>query len=227
MSDTGWGILVVSGCAALTVLLTRPVLGWLREPPDAANQRKIPYRELGSTTFVLGCAVLSAGAALLAWSTVPRSTVGLWCVLAVPTLILVAIDARTTWLPLQLTRVCWAAMAAATPTILLLGGATADVVRLLLGAAAATGFYGAVWAFSRGAIGFGDVRLAPLIGAATAAVSWQLALWAVLLGSILGGLAGLVMLALRRTGPFPYGPAMLGGAFAATALQWLLSPPPS
>ena len=68
---------------------------------------------------------------------------------------------------------------------------------------------------SRGGFGFGDVRFAPLIGAAAAAHSLSLLLWALVLGSLVGAVQGLVRLARRRRAPFPYAPAMLTGAYLA------------
>ena len=80
--------------------------------------------------------------------------------------------------------------------------------------------YFGIWLVARGGFGFGDVRFAPLVGAATAAHSWSLLIWAMLLGSILGALYGVVRLARRRAGPFPYAPAMLAGAYLACGTAW-------
>ena len=74
---------------------------------------------------------------------------------------------------------------------------------------------------TRGGIGFGDVRFAPLVGAATAATSWTLLAWALVLGSLTGALVGLVRLALRRRGSFAYAPSILAGAYLAATVAWL------
>ena len=67
-----------------------------------------------------------------------------WLVLATLGLLLAAIDARTTWLPLPLTRVAWVAMAAATGVGALLGG-WAQLVRGLGGFLVAGAVFGLIW----------------------------------------------------------------------------------
>ena len=64
------------------------------------------------------------------------------------------------------------------------------------------------------------MRFAPLVGAATAGHSWSLLIWALLLGSLAGAGHGLLRLALRRAGPFPYAPSMLLGAYLAGGATW-------
>lgn len=70
-------------------------------------------------------------------------------------------------------------------------------------------------------MGFGDVKLAVLLGLA---VGWlgpnmtesvQLVLWAMLLGFISGSIAGVVLLVIRRRNvPFPFGPFLAFGTIA-------------
>ena len=70
-----------------------------------------------------------------------------------------------------------------------------------------------------GGMGLGDVKLAPLLGALTAAAVPGGAVLAVVLAFLVGGVAAAVVL-LRR-GPasrMPFGPPMLLGAWAALAL---------
>jgi leader peptidase (prepilin peptidase)/N-methyltransferase len=63
----------------------------------------------------------------------------MWSVLAILGVLLAAIDARTSWLPLQLTRVAWLAMAAASLLAAFLGGDPWVAVRAAAGAAIAAG----------------------------------------------------------------------------------------
>ncbi len=68
---------------------------------------------------------------------------------------------------------------------------------------------------SRGGMGFGDVKMAALIGLA---LGWQLGLVAILIGIIIGGLAAIVLLILRLKGrkqAIPFGPFLSVGAIAA------------
>lgn len=215
----GWAVAALVVTAALPVLLgARPLLRRLPEPlePDG----KPPYRELGTRGFVLSCTALAALGATLTGVTVPRAAWPLWWVLCAPALVLVAVDARTTWLPLPLTRVVWAAAAGATLLATVLGG-PGLLGRTALGAAAAGLLYLLLWRLSGRALGFGDVRLAPVLGGATAAVGWSTFLAALLLGSLVGAAVGLVLVARRRPGAFAYAPSMLAGAFGAGVVRLL------
>ena len=135
--------------------------------------------------------------------------------LAILGVLLAAIDGRTGWLPLKLTRTAWVAMAVAALLAVLLGGGFWVAVRAVAGAAIAGGLYLLVWLVSHGGFGFGDVRFAPLLGAAAAADSWMLLWWALLLGTVAGGLVGVLRLARGRREAFPYAPSMLVGTYAA------------
>jgi leader peptidase (prepilin peptidase) / N-methyltransferase len=215
---------LVIGAIALTIALTtallaRPVLQRLSEP--VAGDGKPMYRDLGSSRFVIACGVLAGVAATLSWLSLPRYAQPMWSVLAILGVLLAAIDARTSWLPLQLTRVAWLAMAAASVLAAFLGGDPWVAVRAAAGAAIAGGLYLIVWLISRGGFGFGDVRFAPLLGAAAAADSWQLLWLTLLLGTMVGGLVGLLRLALGRRDAFPYAPSMLIGAYAACVVTML------
>jgi leader peptidase (prepilin peptidase)/N-methyltransferase len=204
----------VAATAVVMGFATGPVLRRLPEPLDGDG--KTTYRDLATTRFILGCVLLSALAQVLALASEPVRTLPLWTVLATAGVLLAAIDGRTTWLPLTLTRLAWTLMAAAVLLAVALGGSPATLLRTLLGAGAAGGLYLLVWAVSRGGFGFGDVRFAPLLGAATAAHSWTLLIWALTLGTALGALHGMSRLLRRLQGGFPYAPSMLGGSYLAT-----------
>ena len=90
--------------------------------------------------------------------------------------------------------------------------------RAAIGAVAVGGFFYVLWRLT-GGIGFGDVRLMVTVGAVTAAASASVAFNAVLLGSIVGAVWGIVRLRIKGPGPFPYGPALWSGPFLALALD--------
>ena len=190
--------------AMTTGLLVRPLLRLLPEPVPGDD--KPIYRDLGSTRFLLVCGVLAGIAAAVSWLSLPRYAQPMWSVLAILGVLLAAIDARTSWLPLQLTRIAWLAMALATLLAALLGGDVWVAVRSAAGAAIAGGLYLLVWLISRGGFGFGDVRFAPLLGAAAAADSWTLLWWTLLLGTLVGGLFGVLRLALGQPRGVPVRP---------------------
>jgi leader peptidase (prepilin peptidase) / N-methyltransferase len=205
--------------AVISTLLVRPVLQRLPEP---ANGVAIPiYRDLGSVRFVVACGLLTGVAAAVSWLSLQRFAQPMWLVLAIFGVLLAAIDARTSWLPLRLTRIAWIAMAAASLLAVVLGDNIWIAVRAVVGATIAGGLYLLVWLVSRGGFGFGDVRFAPLLGAAAAANSWTLLWLTLLLGTVVGGLAGLLRLAQRRREAFPYAPSMLAGAYAACVITAL------
>jgi leader peptidase (prepilin peptidase) / N-methyltransferase len=218
MTELLGGVVVALGTMLGMVVLTGPILRRLPEP-DAA-EGKARYADLATPRVVAGCTVLAGAAVTVSWLTTSLAVQPLWWVLSSLGVLLAAIDALTTWLPLRLTHVGWVAMAVALLLALLLGAGWTTVLRAVIGSALAGLLYLGIWLISRGGFGFGDVRFAPLVGAATAAHAWSLLIWALFLGSVLGALHGLVQLARRRSGPFPYAPAMLAGAYLACGTAW-------
>jgi leader peptidase (prepilin peptidase)/N-methyltransferase len=209
-------VLLVVATALPVLLATRAVL--VRLPEPAEPDGKPPYRALATRGFVVVCTVLAALAGLVVALTVPQAAWPLWWVLAAPALVLVAVDARTTWLPLGLTHVVWAATLGAAALATLLGGVEV-LVRAGAGAAAAALLYLGLWRLSRGGLGFGDVRLAPVLGAAGAAVGWPTLFATLLLGSLAGAVLGAALALRRRPGAFAYAPSMLAGAFLACGVR--------
>lgn len=70
-------------------------------------------------------------------------------------------------------------------------------------------------------MGFGDVKLAGLLGLYLGFISWGHLLWGTFTAFLLGGLWGVVLLASRRgtlKSAIPFGPFMIAGAAAAMAL---------
>lgn len=76
----------------------------------------------------------------------------------------------------------------------------------------------AVYLVARGGFGFGDVKLAALLGMITAFQSQRTVLLAVFFTGVIGGLPAIVLLITRRArggDEMPYGPPMLAGAWTA------------
>ncbi|MEX1005494.1 MAG: A24 family peptidase [Acidimicrobiia bacterium] len=105
----------------------------------------------------------------------------------------------------------------------LAGGALAEsrTDRLLPALLGALGYFGAlfvVYLVARGGFGFGDVKLAVLLGAATAFQSQRTVLLAVFFTGVIGGIPAIILLVSRRArsqDEMPYGPPMLAGAWVA------------
>lgn len=222
---------------ALLALLTPHVLRALPEPPDTAldsdvdglpgpepadAEVKVRYATLATWPFAVTVGGIAAATTALAGTLVPPSVLPVWVALSTLGVLLAAIDAKTTWLPLPLTRAAWFT----TIVTLLLGGLLGNwsaALRGIGGFMLAGAVFGLVWWLTRGGLGFGDVRYAPLVGAAAAAVSWSLLAWALVLGSLVGAVVGLIRLITGRGGAFAYAPAILAGGYLALMVRWLSS----
>jgi leader peptidase (prepilin peptidase)/N-methyltransferase len=140
-------------------------------------------------------------------------------------LTLVWVDALTTWLPTQLLRLVAGELAVA----LLIGAVLSPtpvtlLSRVLVGALASGVVFTTLWWFTRG-FGFGDVRLAPLIGAVAGSLGssgWYAALLAGSLVGVVWGLAARRHPAPGTSSGFAYGPALWCGPYLAYALCQLV-----
>ena len=100
----------------------------------------------------------------------------------------------------------------------LLGSDSGDFLRALLGGAAMFAVYFALCFAYPAGMGFGDVKLAGVLGMYTAWLGWGS--WAVglFLGFFLGGVFGIALIAFKKGGrktAVPFGPFMLLGALIA------------
>ncbi len=112
---------------------------------------------------------------------------------------------------------CWALL---IPGALMEGDPWA-LARAGGGAAVYFGFLLVIALGARGGFGFGDVKLALLLGTVLAYRSWEVLAIGVFAGFVIGGILGAVLLATRRAGrkdAMPFGPAMVIGA--GVALVW-------
>lgn len=107
--------------------------------------------------------------------------------------------------------------------ILLLGAASlvtgdlASLGRAVVGLAGLGGLY-LVLALATGGMGFGDVKLAGVLGLFLGWLGWDALVVGALAGFILGGLWGVVLIITRRArrgSTVPFGPWMLAGAWVA------------
>ena len=132
---------------------------------------------------------------------------------------LAVIDWRTKLLPTRLIAPAYA-LTVVTVLVAFLAGDRdlQDLQRTGLGWLVYGGMFFVLWFVYPRGLGYGDVRLAGLLGLALGWVGWAellLGIWAgLLLGGILGGLLSLV---LRRR-DYPFGPFMLLGALVGVVL---------
>jgi leader peptidase (prepilin peptidase) / N-methyltransferase len=96
-----------------------------------------------------------------------------------------------------------------------------DAVRALIGMAALYAFYFLLAFIYPAGMGFGDVKLAGVLGLYLGWLGWAELVGGAFLGFLYGGVVGLVLMAVRRAGrksKIPFGPFMLLGAL--TAILW-------
>jgi leader peptidase (prepilin peptidase)/N-methyltransferase len=144
----------------------------------------------------------------------------LWVPLVPVSVALAVVDWRTRLLPTAVLRPTYAVLV----VLVLLGWAvTGDsdaVVRAAAGWLVAGGLYAVLWFIYPRGLGFGDVRLAGVLGIALGWVGWGPVLVGVYAGFLLGGILGglLSMLKIVERKGFPFGPFMLLGALVG--LLW-------
>ena len=137
---------------------------------------------------------------------------------------LAVVDWHTTLLP---TRVIAPTYGLVVASALLAGALDADrdpVVRAALGWAVMGGFFLVLWLIYPRGLGYGDVRLAGVLGIALGYVGWSTLVvgmyGAFLIGGLGGALLGLLRLVDRKR--FPFGPFMLVAAVLGVVLgPWI------
>ncbi|HEX6420828.1 MAG TPA: A24 family peptidase [Acidimicrobiales bacterium] len=152
-----------------------------------------------------------------------------WSVALVPVLCLSAglvamsaVDLAVMRIPTRFVYATGTALALGLVLVAVVDGPGRRLGGAAVGAAAYGGFLLVLHLLSPRALGFGDVRLATVVGAAAGWAAWradhpvlsavQGVLHAALLAGIAGSVAGLVLVAVRgRNHPFPFGPAVAAG----------------
>jgi len=203
------------GIAACTATILRR----LPLPPDEPEAR--PYADLVSPRLVLTVLACSFAALLLSFLLTDWQTWPVWAVLGTVGVLLAIVDGCTGLLPLRLT---WAfgglTLAGAAASAWLRADPAVLLVAALCGLGAGLLFW-LLWRIG-GGLGFGDVRLATVLGVATGAVGLELAVWSFLLGGLAGVVWGVVARLRSGPGAFPYGPSLVLGPYLALVCQLLL-----
>jgi leader peptidase (prepilin peptidase)/N-methyltransferase len=175
---------------------------WRAEPVD-------PPVVLGIVTGVVAALVVLA--ADPAWLALPQVAV-------VPgTVAASAVDVRLHRLPDRIVLPSLAAVMALAVVAALGEGDSGIVTGAVAGGLIAGGFLFVIHLASPAGMGFGDVKFVTLLGLAAGTAGVPVALAGVLLGAVIGTMAGLgVMAATRdRRRAFPFGPCLAAGAVAA------------
>lgn len=252
MDDTVLAALVAALVAGLGGLLVPRLVARVPEPPEPAVDEaaepeaedseaeepaeppKIPYADLAARRGLrLRAAVVStlAGAVVGAATGVDWSL--LWLVPLVPLAVaLSVIDWHTRLLPRV---VVVPATLAALVLVLVVGLSTGErdaLVRALVAMVVARSFFWVLWFVRSAGMGFGDVRLAALLGLVLGWAGWNhlaLGIWS---SFVLFAVPALAVVAVRRDRTllkrsFPFGPFMVAGALVGlvwgTAIGWPLA----
>lgn len=163
--------------------------------------------------IVIGLLVAAFGFSALLWSLVP---------FAVLIAAVTVIDLRELRVP---NRITGPAALAAVPAILLASLADwpdVSLTRAVAGAAVMGGVYFVMAMIYPAGMGFGDVKLAPLLGAQLGLFGWIPLVRGLILAFFLVGPVAIVLLLLRKAGRstgLPFAPFMCVGALIALLLE--------
>lgn len=228
--------LLVLGCALLGGLGGAGVPALVRRLPQPAPATlDLPEGEdpppsyaavATSPGLAVRCAALGALAAgLLAWAVGPQpALVGLVAVVPVA-VALGVVDLRTRLLPKVLVLPATLLLLLVTGVAALLGGPAQveDLVRALLGLLVARTAYWLLWFLRSAGLGFGDVRLAAMVGAGLGQLGWAELGVGLYAGFLVFGVPGALWALVRRDRTllrtaYPFGPFLLLGALLGVLL---------
>lgn len=146
------------------------------------------------------------------WRVIP------FCLWSAGLLALAWIDLHTQRLPREIIHVTAAVVVPLLAVAALLEGEPVRILAMLIGAVIAFAVMGLIYLASRKSMGDGDVRLAPLLGAALGWLNPGLAPVGLFFGFLTGAVVGLVLMATGKAGrktAVPFGPFLVLGSFLA------------
>ena len=186
------------------------------EAPDPDDERPGPRLPRALLVPATG-AVFAALALKLGTSAVLPA----WLALAAASAVLVPVDLRHRLLP---DRVVLPATAGTTVLLALAAAGTGEwtaLLRAVEGGGLAFGIGLVMVLLTPAGLGFGDVKLAAMLGLLLGWLGWPVLVLGFFLGFFLQAVLGVVLLALRRAGrrsDLPFGPALIAGCLAAALL---------
>ncbi len=220
--------LLVVAAAGLTGLAGLGVPRLVRALPEHPHDRDDPrptYAEVAGLPH-LGIASAGLGAlagGVLAWAVGAQGwLVGLLGLVPVG-VALAVVDARTRLLPRRLVLPATAALAVWALVLWPLAGEGPELVRSVLALVVARSSFWLLWFVRSAGLGFGDVRLAALLGLALGHLGWAEVVVGLYAGLVVFGVPGLVLALARRDRaalrrPSAFGPALLVGALLGIVL---------
>ena len=210
---------------ALGGLLVPRLIGWVPEPEIAEGDEPKPlYAEVAARPAL---AVRTALASALAGAVVGLSVGWAWPLVFLLPLVPVAvslavIDWHTFLLPSRIVLPAHAAVILLAGVVWLVDRETDPLVRALVGMVVVRSVFWVLWLIRSSGMGFGDVRLAALLGFVLGHLGWGELVVGVYSGFLVFGLPGLAIAVVRRNRQvlrtaFPFGPFMLVGALVGIA----------
>jgi leader peptidase (prepilin peptidase)/N-methyltransferase len=213
-AGVGCAVLGGAGSALMPALIAR-IPEPEPDPEDDASDKEL-YAQIAALP---GLAWKLAVAGAVAGFAIGADLGWVWPLLflvpLVPVLVALAlIDWRTHLLP---TKVVWPATLATAALVgvaWIVTGDNDDVVRSGIGFLIAYGTFFALWFIYPKGLGYGDVRLAGVLGLALGYLGWGELVVGLYAGFLLGGLGGglLSVLKVVERKAFPFGPFMVVGA---------------
>jgi leader peptidase (prepilin peptidase)/N-methyltransferase len=200
-------------------LLGRRGWGWQAARCPGCRVRQGPSPWL---TVLVSAATFGA----LGWALGPATALPAYLVVAGYGVLLGAIDLACLRLPDPLVGSAFAAAAALLTLAATVDGTADRLLRAGFAAATLVGTYLILAILPRSALGFGDVKLAGVLGLTLGWLGWPAVLLGLVLPHLLGGPVALALLvsgrAKRRT-ELPFGPALLAGALLAVVFTTKLT----
>lgn len=141
---------------------------------------------------------------------------------------LAVIDLHTRLLPRILVLPGTAYLLTALSLVSIIRNESQDLIRGLIGLVLARTLFWLMWRINAAGMGFGDVRLAALVGLALGYLGWSQLLLGVYAGFLLLGVPGFSYAVIKRDRGYlrlavPFGPFMLAGAVVGIVLGPLLA----
>jgi leader peptidase (prepilin peptidase)/N-methyltransferase len=182
----------------------------------AAAPTKPAYADLAATPGLgLACALVAAVVAgTLGWRLGWSPALPVWIYLSVVGVLLAFVDSRTRLLPTVVIAPSYLVVVALVLVTSVVTGDWQSALRAGLGWLGAGGLFFLLWFIHPKGMGYGDVRLAGLLGLALGWLGWAelvVGIYASFcLGAVVGGVLALAKVVDRRR--YPFGPFLLLGA---------------
>jgi leader peptidase (prepilin peptidase)/N-methyltransferase len=207
-------IALVTVASVVGAVLGATVLPWWADQETRSAARSGP-RTRGAGAIVTGAAF-----GVLAWRVGMDAVLPAYlAVMAAGTAISI-VDLREKRIPNRMLLVAGPIVAALLLAGVLLRSEPGRLLAVLGGAAALFVLFFVIALFVPAAMGMGDVKLAPLLGAALGAAGLTAWLVGLLAAFLIGGIVATIALASRRVGlrgSIPFGPWMVAGALVGLA----------